>query len=184
MRSASAIRLELRLTGPARADAAAEPRERRAGAGQARQQIFELRELHLPLALARARAAGEDVENQLRAIDHLALDPLLELPLLGWGQLVVEDHHVHGRLVGRGGQRGHLARADERRGIGLRPFLQHPQDDSRSRGVRKAGKLVERMIRVGAGGRGDQAYECGAFECRSHNPQLSGAFLCLRRRHG
>jgi hypothetical protein len=72
----AAIGLELRLAGAPRADAAAEPRQRGPGADEARQQVLELRQLHLPLALARARPPREDVEDELRAIDDLALEPL------------------------------------------------------------------------------------------------------------
>src|SRR5439155_3140951 len=62
---APAIGLELRLPGTSRADAAAEPRQRRPGADQPRQQVLELRELDLQLAFARARPPREDVENEL-----------------------------------------------------------------------------------------------------------------------
>ena len=71
-----AIGLELGLAGAAGADAAAEPRQLGADADQARQQVLQLRQLDLQLAFAGARAAGEDVENQLRAIDDLARQPL------------------------------------------------------------------------------------------------------------
>ena len=73
------VGFELGFAGAARADAAAEPRQRVAGADQPRQQVFQLRELDLQLAFARPRAAREDVENQLRAIDDLAADLLLDL---------------------------------------------------------------------------------------------------------
>ena len=68
----AAVHLELGLARTPGADAAAEPRERAAGADQARQQVLELRQLDLQLAFARARAPGEDVEDELRAIDDLA----------------------------------------------------------------------------------------------------------------
>ncbi len=93
--NAPAIGLELRFAGAARADAAAEPRQRRPRSGEPRQQVFQLRQLHLPLAFTRSRAAREDVEDQLRSIDDLALEPVLELAQLAGRQLVVEDDHVH-----------------------------------------------------------------------------------------
>ena len=70
----AAIGFELRFAGAARADAAAETRQRGAGSGEPRQQVVELRQLDLPLAFARARAARKDVEDQLRAIDDLAIE--------------------------------------------------------------------------------------------------------------
>ena len=71
---AAAIRFELRLAGPSGPDAAAEPRERVARADEPRQQVFQLREFHLQLAFARPRAAREDVEDELRAIDDFAMN--------------------------------------------------------------------------------------------------------------
>jgi len=60
------------------ADAAAEPRESRTRADEAWHEVFELRELDLQLAFTRTRATGEDVEDQLRAIDHLPVERALE----------------------------------------------------------------------------------------------------------
>ena len=74
----------------------ARSRCRRAG-----EQILELRKLDLPLALARAGPPREDVENQLRAVDDLAVEPLLQLSQLGRCQLVVEDHEVDSRFRAR-----------------------------------------------------------------------------------
>ena len=67
--NAPSIDFQLRLAGTAGADTAAEPRQMGPLARQARQQIFELRQLDLQLALVAARALGEDIENQLTAID-------------------------------------------------------------------------------------------------------------------
>ena len=77
-----AIGLELRFAGAARADAAAQPRQRGGRADEPRQQVLQLRELDLQLAFARPRAPREDVEDELRAIDDLAVERLLEVPQL------------------------------------------------------------------------------------------------------
>ena len=69
---------------------------------QPRQQVLQLRQLHLQLAFPRARAPGEDVEDELRAIDDLAADRLFDVPQLRRRQLVVEDDDVD---VGFGGRR-------------------------------------------------------------------------------
>src|SRR6185436_16136747 len=58
---APAIGLELRFAGAPGADAAAETRQRGAGSGEPRQQIFELRQFDLAFAFASAGAAREDV---------------------------------------------------------------------------------------------------------------------------
>src|SRR5581483_6279994 len=69
-----AVGLELRLPGPARADAAAEPFEVLPHPAHARQVVLELRELDLELALGGDGVLGEDVEDQLRAVDDARLE--------------------------------------------------------------------------------------------------------------
>ena len=69
------------------------------------QHVLELRQLDLPLAFARARAPGKNVQDQLRPIDDLALQLLLELPQLSRRQLVVEDDDVDVRVRTGGGER-------------------------------------------------------------------------------
>ena len=131
-----------------------------AGAHEPRQQIFQLRELDLQLALARPRAPREDVENELRAIDDLPADLLFDVAELRRRQLVVEHHDVDARLRGGSGQRRDLAGAQKRRGIGLRPLLHHAQHHLGARGVGEAGELVERALGVESPRTaGDQAHE-------------------------
>src|SRR5207247_217406 len=89
---AAAVDLELRLTGPPRAHAAAQAREVGPLACQPRQEVLELRQLDLHLALERARPLREDVEDEGAAVDHLALAALLEVALLGGGRLCALAH--------------------------------------------------------------------------------------------
>jgi len=76
--------------GP-RADAAPEPRQEDALAGQPRQEVVELSELDLQAPLPRARPAREDVEDELRAVEGLPPHRALQVPLLGGGEVVVEE---------------------------------------------------------------------------------------------
>src|SRR5450759_5205626 len=85
------VRLQLRLTGAAGADAAAGSREMCPQSSQARQLIFELSQLDLESTFVRLGVQGEDVEDQARAIDDLRLDGFLERALLGGRKLVVGD---------------------------------------------------------------------------------------------
>ena len=137
----AAVRLQLRLAGPAGSDPAAEPRQQHAAPRQPRQQVVELRQLDLEPALARARPAREDVEDQLRAVERLALDLLLQVALLGRRELLVEEHQL-GLLQGAARLHlAHLAAADECRGVAPRPLLQLLADDARAGALRE---LVER----------------------------------------
>src|SRR5439155_26632498 len=76
------VALELRLAGPARTDAAAQPLEVLPQPAHARQVVLELGELDLELALGRDRVLGEDVEDQLRPVDDARVERVLEVPLL------------------------------------------------------------------------------------------------------
>ena len=90
----------------------------------------------------------EDVEDQLRAIDDLAIEALVQLAQLRRRQLVVEDDEIG---VGfRRGLRQHvdLAAAEEGRRIRPGTILQHPQDDAGAGRLREAAQLFERMFRV------------------------------------
>src|SRR4029453_1949768 len=124
--------LELRLTRAASADAAAEPRQPGRGSDEARHQVFELRELDLELAFAGASAAREDVENELRPIEHRDMRLALEIPELRRRQLVVEDDEIDAELGTRGRQRVDFASAEKGRGIGSGPLLKHAQHDVRA----------------------------------------------------
>ena len=64
------VGLELRFARAARADAAAQARQPVAAADQPRQQVLQLRQLDLQLALAGPRPPREDVEDELGAIDR------------------------------------------------------------------------------------------------------------------
>ena len=142
------VGFEFRFAGSAGADAAAEPRQRGARAREPRQQVLELRQLDLPLAFARSRAPREDVEDELRAIDHLAIDALFDVTELCRRQLVVEDHEVGSDARTFGRELVELAAADERRGIGRGPLLNHREDDGRAGGVGEPGELVDRVLRI------------------------------------
>src|SRR5687767_2717863 len=93
-----AVGLEFRFARSAGADAAAEPGQRGPGAREPRQHVLELRQLDLPLALARPRAARENVEDQLRAIDDLAVNTLFDMPQLRRSELVVEDDDIDSKI--------------------------------------------------------------------------------------
>ena len=127
-------------------------------------RYLQLRQLDLQLAFAGPRAPREDVEDQLRAVDDLAPDLLLDLAQLRRRQLVVEDDDVDVGLCCGGRERLDLAGAEKRRRIRLRPFLEHAQHDLGAGGLRQAGELVERALGVEpAGASGDQADERGAL---------------------
>ena len=122
-----AVGLELRLAGAARADAgperaraAAEALEVLPHAPHARQVVLELRELDLELALGAHGVLGEDVEDQLRAVDDARVERVLERALLRGVELVVDEQHLRAGVAVRLLQLLELALADVRARIGAR----------------------------------------------------------------
>jgi hypothetical protein len=102
--------------------------------------VFELRKLDLQLAFMRARALGEDIEDQPGAIDHATLRELLEIALLHRRKRVIDEDQIGvGRLF-LFFQFPGLAAADEK--LRIRPFDARAQraDDTGSGGT---GKLTE-----------------------------------------
>ena len=146
---APAVGFEFRFAGAARADAAAQPRQAPSlEPDEPRHQVLELRELDLKLAFTRPRAPREDVENELRAIDDLAVERFFEVAQLRRRQLVVENHDIDARSSQEAASDRNLAAAEKRRGIRLGALLQHAQHDRRAGGRRQAGQFVERMLGI------------------------------------
>ena len=65
-----------------------------APAAQAGQPVAQQGQLHLGPALGGAGVLGEDVEDHRGAVDGRPAEDLLQVALLGRGELVVEDHGV------------------------------------------------------------------------------------------
>ena len=115
----SAVGFELRFAGTTIADATtALALEVGPAAHQARGDVFELRQLHFELAFVAARALREDVEDQSRAIEHAALDELLEIAFLRGRQRMIEQDDVGVVLDGGRADFIRLAAADEEARIG------------------------------------------------------------------
>ncbi len=136
----SAVRFELRLAGAAGPDAAAEPLEVLPHTAHARQVVLELRELDLKLAFGGDCVLREDVEDQLGAIDDARLELVLEQPLLGRRQLVVDDQHFRVGVAVRLLELVELPFADVRARIRSQPVL---DETSHWLDPCRAGKLLE-----------------------------------------
>ncbi len=97
----AAVGLELALAGAAGPDPAAGTRQVGPHPGQAREVILERRQLDLEPPSRVFGVAGEDVDDQRRAIEDLAVEQLLEAALLVGAELVVDDEQVEvgGRLL-------------------------------------------------------------------------------------
>ena len=160
-----AVGFELGFTRTACADAAAQLRHLNSAPAQPRQHIFELRQFHLQLAFTGAGVLGENVEDELGAIDDPRVDDFLDIALLGCGEVVIEQKKI-GRDRG-GGARNlfQFALADQRGRIGLVAVLQKFAGDLRSRAGCERTQFVERFFRAELG-------NLGGFRCSG---QTAGA---------
>jgi len=156
----------VRFAGAARADAAAEALEVLPHVAQAGQRVLELRHLDLQPRFARARVAGEDGENHLRAVDDLAIEVLLEVPHLRGREVVVAGHRVGRGLRDEALQLLELALGQERGRRRPAALLHEFAHDARARRVDEARQLVHRGAHLGgaaAAGETDQDRALGAL---------------------
>ena len=130
------VRLELSLAWASRADTAPEPLEMLPEPAHARQVVLELRELDLQLSFGGDRVLREDVEDQLRPVDHPRLEGVLELTLLHRRELVVDKQRLCART------RKRLLQLDE---------LPFSNVGARSRPGRPLDELADRLDTSGAG---------------------------------
>lgn len=86
-----AVGFQLRFAGTAHTDAAAHLLKVCPHARKTRQQILELRKLHLHACFTRTRPCGENVENEFRAVHHARIDDQLDVLALRWRKLVIEN---------------------------------------------------------------------------------------------
>ncbi len=142
----AAVGFELRFTGSAGADAAAELRHGFAPAREPRQHVFELCQLHLQLAFAGARMARKNVEDQLRAVQHAAWQSGLKVAQLRRREVVIEQHQVRFGRSGDSGNLFHFPGSDKRRRIGpWTPLEQFSRDFGACAGDKLA-KLRQRFL--------------------------------------
>ena len=141
--SEPAVGLELALAGAPRPHPAAEALEVLPEAAHAREVVLELRQLDLELALGADGVLGEDVEDQLRAVDYPRLQRILELALLHRRELVVDDQRLGARALERLLQLLELALADVGARIGPLAVLDELGHRLDARGARELAQLRE-----------------------------------------
>jgi len=90
----AAVAFKLCLAGASGADAAAETLQVRPAPSQAGQEIFLLGELDLKSTFVGLGPLGEDIEDECRAVNYFDVERFLEVALLRWGKLIVEDDEV------------------------------------------------------------------------------------------
>ena len=146
----AAVDLELRLARSPAADAARQARHGRAFAEEARQQVFQLGQLDLELAFAGLGALGENVQDQLRAVDDLDLHLVGDRTDLARVQLLVEDDDRGPFLEGLDREVPQLAGPDEEAVVHLVAQLDDAADDLDPARARELLELGHRLLGAAA----------------------------------
>ena len=128
--------------------------ERQPLAAQAREPVAAEGELDLRAALLGVGVLGEDVEDHGRPVDGGPAEDLLEVPLLGGRQLVVEDDRVGVHRLGDPAQLLRLAPPDVGGRVGGFAPLHDAGGFVGAGGVDEQGQLVEARL--------DLLQRCGA----------------------
>ena len=162
---AAPVELDLGLAGAAGPDALAadDAPSGLAGHGfppaaQARQQVLQLGELDLGLALARLGVLGEDVEDDGGAVHDLDAHDVLQGAALGGGELAVDNDRVGSGVDDRLGELPGLAGPEVGGGVGVLAPLDEGVQDLGAGSLGEGGELGERGLgvlgRPGRRGRG------------------------------
>ncbi len=170
LRQAAAVDFELGLAGSARADAAprassgADPRQMAPLPGQARLQIGELGDLDLEFARQAVGALGENIEDELGAVDDPEFEFVLQIACLRRRQAVVENDQGGAARVRQLAHLGHFAAADKGARVNFLEGLEDFARDFGARALRQRAKLNERILRGAAVGVAHRhAHQDGAF---------------------
>ena len=173
---AATVGIHLGLIGTAQAHAAActaapaattgLPGQRLAPTAQPGQEVLQLSQLDLGLALFALGVLGEDVQNQRGPVDHLDLGLLLQGAQLARGQLAVADHRVGTGVDHHVAQLGHLAATDERGGVRPPAPLDQPFEHLRAGGLGERGELDQGVLRVRGAALGPHPDQDHPFEAQ------------------
>ncbi len=106
---------------------------------------MKLGQLDLNLAFPCSRALREDIENELRAVDHLDVqaEDFAEVAALRGREIVVEDHDVGRRVAAARGEFLGFAAANKSGGGRGVAFLADEIKDFRAGGHRQLAKFFE-----------------------------------------
>jgi len=146
---AAAVDFELCLSRPTGADAAGKTGHGGMLGGEARQEVFQLGQLHLDLALPAVSPLREDVENHLGPVDDFHFGEICQGTDLSRGQLVIEDEEVRPHLEGLDDHVRQLAPAQDVAGVPDVAILDHGVEDLDAAGT---GQFLQ--LRQGEGGVG------------------------------
>jgi hypothetical protein len=162
-----AVGLELGLTRAPRADRALGPLKVGPHPPQSGLHVLELRQLNLQRRLPRLRAGGEDVEDQLSAVDDAQAEVLLQVHALTWAQRMVDDDHLGAEFLGQRADLLDFPFAEGGAGLDPRQALHDAADHVRAGGLGQGLDFVQRIGNLlGGAPREHQSGDEGAVRLR------------------
>ncbi len=116
-------------------------------AGQAREQMLQLRQFNLQFPFARPGALRENVQDERRAVEHFAIEHALQIPALGGRKFIIEYNRVHLLRAAASRKLAGLAAADKGPGHGRLQFLRAVPDDLAACRGRQLGEFLQGILR-------------------------------------
>ena len=152
------VDLQPGLARAAGADAAGEARQGVVAGGQLGQHVFQLGHLDLQLALAGAGAAGEDVEDELGAVDHPQIGVVGDRADLRGAQFLIEQEQVGAEAQTHEHDLHQLAATEDEAGVDVLAPLDHLGDHLHSGGAGQLDQLGHGLLGLAlrAGGDADE----------------------------
>ena len=142
--NAAAVGFEFLLARAARSDSAGLPGQLFRASGEPRQHVIQLGELDLELPFAAARVARENIQDQLRAVNHAAFGALFEVAQLRWREVAVKNDERRVVQMRFDFYFLDFAAPDHRGGIDLVAHLKNAAGNLRARAASEFRQLVER----------------------------------------
>ena len=142
------VGLQLGFTGTPGADAAAQPGKGGALPRQPGQEVLQLCQLHLQPPFGGMRPAGENVQDQGGTVHHPHAGQILQIAVLGGGQLPVKDQQVDVVVLAYLPDLLQTACADAGGRVGGGTPLQHGAAHLRARGAGQLRQLFQRDLGV------------------------------------
>ncbi|OGR05026.1 MAG: hypothetical protein A3K23_04955 [Desulfobacca sp. RBG_16_58_9] len=169
---APAVHLQLGFPGTPAADAAHEAGQGVPFTHQPGQQVLHLGHLHLELAFPAAGPLGEEVQDELGAVDDLQFGEVGDGAHLGGAQFGVKDQQVGPRLQGLDHQLREPPFAHQKPGVEAGPALDDGLGHGKIRGAGQFGQLLHGVF---------GAFPVGAADPDEDGPLLAAASRRRRR---
>src|SRR5207248_11687504 len=116
--------------------------------GETRQKILQLSQLNLQSTFAAAGALRKDIENQLRSIEYLAREQILQVTALRRRKLIVKNHRGHLLILTRILDQLCLAATDVIRSRRFRQLLRDRINDFGASRTRQFAQVFESILQV------------------------------------